>query len=257
MTLNAGQRVVLWDPQEERDYLVTLQPGGHTALHRGAVRHDEIIGRPEGLEVRSSLGHPLVVLRPSLDQFVRKMPRRTQIIYPKDLAFILVYGDIHPGLTIVEAGLGSGALAICLLRALGGTGQLISYELRPEFIELARRNIRDFLGEVPNHRIHQGDVAQGIEQEEVDRVILDVPEPWTAVPAVARALRPGGTFIGYVPTVLQVKSLVEALREQGGFVMIRVLENLHRFWQVEGLSVRPVHRMVAHTGFLVLARRRQ
>jgi tRNA (adenine57-N1/adenine58-N1)-methyltransferase len=182
------------------------------------------------------------------------MKRETSIIYPKDLALILFYADIYPGSTCLEAGIGSGSLTLTLLRAVGPLGKVISYEIRPEFIERAQKNVQLLLGETPNLEVKQRDIYEGIEEQGLDRIILDIPEPWQVVPSAAEHLRPGGIFTSYLPTIIQVKSLVDALQEEKRFSSIQTMETLLRDWHIEGLSVRPAHRMVAHTGFLTVAR---
>jgi tRNA (adenine57-N1/adenine58-N1)-methyltransferase len=183
------------------------------------------------------------------------MKRDTQIIYPKDLALIVLYADIHPGCTVLEAGIGSGSLTLALLRAVGPEGKVVSYEMRPEFIERARKNIELCLGDAPNLEIKQRDIYEGIEEQGIDRIILDIPEPWQVVEDAADCLLPGGIFVGYLPTIIQVKALVDALQAEKRFTSIKAFEALLRDWHIEGLSVRPVHQMVAHTGFITLARR--
>ncbi|MBI4497846.1 MAG: tRNA (adenine-N1)-methyltransferase [Chloroflexi bacterium] len=249
-----GDAVLVVDNEDHR-FLMFLGRGRSFQSHQGALRHEEIMGRGEGEVLSTNKGFPLVVLRPSLSEYIMTMRRRTQIIYPKDVALILVMADLYPGLTVVEAGLGSGSLALGVLRALAGTGRLVSYETRPEFREQAERNLRGLLGETPNHTIKDQDIYQGIAEREVDRVLLDLPEPWRLLPAVAEALAPGGILMCYLPTVLQIHHTVEEVRRDGRFTMIEVVESLVRPWHVAGPSVRPEHRMVAHTGFLIFARR--
>ncbi|RLB06518.1 MAG: tRNA (adenine-N1)-methyltransferase [Deltaproteobacteria bacterium] len=250
-----GECIILLDPTDEKEFFFKMRKGGHINLHKGKILHDEIIGKSEGAVVHSSRGNPFLILRPTLYQFIMHMKRDTQIIYPKDLALILVYADIYPGCIVLEAGIGSGALTLALLRGVGEKGKVISYEVREEFIRRAKKNIGLFLGDPPNLEVKQRDIYEGIEEKGLDRVILDVPEPWRVVNDVAESLRPGGMLLGYLPTIIQVKSLVDALREDRRFSSIQVFESLIRNWNIEGLSVRPFHRMVAHTGFLTLARR--
>jgi tRNA (adenine57-N1/adenine58-N1)-methyltransferase len=253
--LQAGESVLFVD-RKDRAYLKRLRPGTMLALRGGRLEADRVIGLPEGSRVRNSVEETFLVLRPTYAELVLHLPRRAQVIYPKDTGFILLWGDVFPGATVVEAGTGPGALTIALLRAVGPEGRVVSYELREDFAEMARENVSRFFGDAPNWTLHSGrDVCAGIAEREVDRLILDLPEPWRALDAVASALRPGGVFVGYVPTVLQVKALVEGLERHGAFARIETLENLVRHWHVSGLSVRPEHRMVAHTGFLVVARR--
>jgi tRNA (adenine57-N1/adenine58-N1)-methyltransferase len=253
--IEEGDCIILLDPVDEKEFLFTMRKRGHINFHKGKILHDEIIGKLEGAVVPSSKGEPFLVFRPSLYQFIMHMKRDTQIIYPKDLALILVYADIYAGCTVLEAGIGSGALTMALLRGVGEEGNVISYEVRMDFIERAKKNISLFFGEPSNLEVKLLDIYEGIEEGRLDRVILDIPEPWRVVGHVAESLRPGGIFLSYLPTIIQVKSLVDTLREDKRFTSIQVLESLVRNWNIEGLSVRPFHRMVGHTGFLSLARR--
>jgi tRNA (adenine57-N1/adenine58-N1)-methyltransferase len=250
----AGETVVLIDAKH-RLYLTTLQPGGKFSYHGGTVAFDDIIGREEGVVLNSSHQQALVAFRPSLAHYVLKMPRGAQVIYPKDLGAIVMAADIFPGAVVLEAGTGSGALTMALLRAVGPEGRVISEEVREDFARRAAANIRRFMGEVPNLDLRVRDIYAGVDVHDVDRVVLDLPEPWRIVDEVAKALRPGGYFASYLPTVLQVKQLVDALHRQGEFPLIDTLEILERHWHVADLSIRPEHRMVAHTGFLVVARK--
>ncbi len=250
--LAAGDRVLMVDAKRRR-HLVTLAIGGELHLHTGVVRHDDLIGQPEGITVRSSLGARLVAVRPTLAEYVLEMPRGAQVIYPKDLGPILVLGDVFPGATVLESGVGSGALSMALLRAIGPTGRLIGYEIRDDFADRARRNVEGLLGADVPMEVQVRDVYAGIDEDGIDRVILDLPEPWQVVKHAERALRPGGILVSYLPTIGQVARLREEL-EGSPFGMAQTLEVLHRTWHVEGQSVRPDHRMVAHTGFLTCAR---
>ena len=253
MTFDAGERALLLDRRGRR-YLVTLKSGGQFHTHHGFIEHDSLIGAPEGARVFSSNGVPFVAVRPSLTDFILKMPRGAQVIYPKDIGAILVGADVFPGATVIEAGTGSGALAIGLLRAVGERGRLVTYEVRQDFAERARENIEAFFGKLPDALdMRHGDVTEGVPDRDVDRMILDMPEPWRALPVALRSLIPGAIFCSYVPTVPQVSQTTEALRA-GPFVDITTTETLVRTWHVEGQSVRPDHRMVAHTGFVTSAR---
>jgi len=250
-----GECIILLDPEDDKEFLFRMRQKGHINLHKGKILHTEIIGKAEGSVVLSSKGNPFLVFRPTLFQYIMHMKRDTSIIYPKDLALIVLYADIHPGCTCLEAGIGSGSLTLALLRAVGTEGRVISYEKREEFIERAQKNVQLFMGDAPNLEIKQRDVYEGIEEEGLDRIILDIPEPWRLVKDAAESLLPGGVFVGYLPTIIQVKSLVDALREEKRFTSIEAFESLFRDWHIEGLSVRPAHRMVGHTGFITLARR--
>ncbi|HEX6969716.1 MAG TPA: tRNA (adenine-N1)-methyltransferase [Micromonosporaceae bacterium] len=249
-----GDRVQLTDPKG-RTNLITLEPGRVFHTHRGALPHDEIIGSPDGSVVTSTGGTSYLALRPLLADYVLSMPRGAQVIYPKDAAQILAEGDIFPGAKVLEAGVGSGALTCWLLRAVAPDGEVHSYELRADFAEIARRNVEAYFGGPhPGWRLRVEDVRD-CDESGFDRIILDMLTPWEVLDVVERALVPGGVFIGYVATTPQLSELVEALRERGGFTEPRVWETLVRDWHAEGLAVRPGHRMVAHTAFLVSARR--
>ena len=250
-----GERVQLSDPKG-RLHTVTLEPGKQFHTHRGAIEHDALIGAPEGSVVPSTAGTLYLALRPLLTDFVLAMPRGAAVIYPKDAAQIIAMGDIYPGATVLEAGAGSGSLTCALLRAVGPSGRVISYELREDHAEVAVRNVETFFGErPPNWTLHVGDAAAHPAGEQVDRVILDMLSPWDVLPVVADALHPGGVFVGYVATTTQLSRLVEALREHKGFTEPYAWETFLRGWHVVGLAVRPEHRMIGHTAFLVTARR--
>jgi tRNA (adenine57-N1/adenine58-N1)-methyltransferase len=252
--LAEGESVLLLDRRGRR-YLTILQPGRVHDLRGGKIPHDALLGQEEGRTVETSRGERVLVLRPTLAEFVLEMPRGAQVIYPKDLAVLLVWGDVYPGATVVEAGTGSGALTMTLLRAVGPTGRVISYEVREEFARQARSNIARFLGEADNLTLRAHDIYVGIPDGPVDRLFLDLPEPWQVVDHAAAALRPGGVWVSYVPTVPQAQQTVEALLRGGRFAMIETIEALIRPWNIDGRSVRPAHRMVAHTGFITSARR--
>lgn len=250
-----GERVQLTDPKG-RLFTVTLEVGKQFHTHRGAIDHDALIGAPEGSVVVSASGTQYLALRPLLTDFVLSMPRGAAVIYPKDAAQIVTMGDIYPGATVLEAGAGSGSLTCALLRAVGPTGRVISYELRDDHAEVAVVNVETFFGaRPPNWELRLGDAATHRADEPVDRVILDMLSPWEVLPAVAAALTPGGVFIGYVATTTQLSRLVEALRSQDGFTEPAAWESMVRNWHVVGLAVRPDHRMIGHTAFLVTARR--
>ncbi len=239
-----------------RRYRVRLEPGGRTSLHTGIVEHDALIGRPEGTIVTTARGSRLLALRPTFAEAVVERKRRAQPIYPKDLGAILVFADVFPGARVLEAGTGTGALTIALLRAAGPTGRVVSVELREEFLELARSAVEEAFGELPdNLALCIGDAYENIEERDLDRVLLDLPEPWRATAWVKRGLRPGGIVFALCPNISQVQRFTEGLRDERGFGMIEVIELLQRGWTVRGRSLRPAHRMVAHTAFLVFARR--
>jgi tRNA (adenine57-N1/adenine58-N1)-methyltransferase len=250
----AGDQVQLTDPKG-RHHTITLEPGKRFHTHRGSFAHDDLIGQPEG-SVLSIAATSYVALRPLLSDYVLSMPRGATVVYPKDAAQIVGLADIFPGARVVEAGAGSGALSCSLLRAVGDTGRLWSYERREEFADIARANVERFFGGPhPAWTLTVGDLVESLDQTEVDRVVLDMLAPWECVPAVAAALTAGGLLCCYVATTTQLSVLVEALREHGEFTEPTSWETLVRTWHVEGLAVRPDHRMIGHTGFLVTARR--
>lgn len=254
--LRAGEPVILVD-RKDRRYFVVLEEGGRTDVRGHVFMHDELIGQAGGLRLRSSRDEPFVLVRPSLADLVLEMPRSATIIYPKDLGTILVWGDLRPGLSVVEAGIGTGALAITALRAIGPEGRLVSYEVRPDVENLAKKNIRlAFEGTDPsNHTVRLRDIYEGIEERDVDRVLLDVPEPWQVVPHAVEAMRAGGIFLAYSPTILQVKETTDALHRSRAFALIETSETMMRPWHVTRGSIRPDLRMVGHTGFLTFARK--
>ena len=249
--LAAGERALLID-RKGRRYLVTLAPGAEFHTHNGVVPHDSLIGREEGVVVRSTAGTRFSAVRPTLSDFVLSMPRGAQVIYPKDLGPMLLMADVFPGARVVEAGVGSGALSMALLRA---GAEVVGYELRDDFVRRAMSNVEAFLGPdaIARYRVEHRDAYEGIDETGVDRVVLDLPEPWRVVKHAGAALRPGGILLAYVPSIMQVAQLRETLAA-GSFSMAETVEVLVRSWHVEGQAVRPDHRMVAHTGFLTSAR---
>ena len=250
-----GDVIVLVDKVGRR-HRVRLRVGEKHSIHSGVIRHDDLIGRPEGIVVTTQLGARLLAVRPTFAEQVTGRRRETQPIYPKDLGAIIVGADLHPGARVLEAGTGTGALTLAALRAVGDSGVVVSYEAREEFLEAARRNVAETLGGIPsNLTLKLGDVYQGVDERDFDRFLLDLPEPWQAAAAAKSALRPGGIVFAHCPNVSQVQRFFDCLRELRGFGMLEAVELLQRGWTVRGRSMRPSHRMVAHTGFLCFARR--
>lgn len=254
-----GERVQLTD-ERGKISTITLAAGGEYHSHRGYFKHDELIGAPEGTVIENSEGLKIQTMRPLYRDFVLSMPRGAAVVYPKDAGQIVTMADIFPGARVIEAGVGSGALSISLLRAIGDFGHLRSFERREEFAEIARGNVETmFGGPHPAWEITLGDLAETLgdveEPASVDRAVLDMLAPWECIDAVATALAPGGVIICYVATVTQLSRTAEALRADGRFTEPESHETMVRGWHVEGLAVRPDHRMVAHTGFLITARR--
>jgi tRNA (adenine57-N1/adenine58-N1)-methyltransferase catalytic subunit len=253
----AGDQVQLTDPKG-RMHQIVLQPGGTFHTHRGSLKHDDLIGAPEGSVITATGGTAYVALRPLLADYTLAMKRGAAIVYPKDAAQILAYADIFPGARVLEAGAGSGALSCWLLRAIGPEGHLVSFEARADFAEIARANVARFYGGTPSQwRLETGRLhaAEAGEPASFDRVILDMLAPWECVPDAAAALIGGGLICCYVATTTQLSRVVEELRAHGGFFEPAAWETLVRGWHVDGLAVRPDHRMIGHTGFLVTARR--
>jgi tRNA (adenine57-N1/adenine58-N1)-methyltransferase catalytic subunit len=251
-----GDHVLLVD-SKRRHYLLTLAPGGEFHTHKGIVRHDQLIGRSEGCTVASTRLQEYHALRPTLEDVILLMPRGAQVIYPKDIGPIVLLADIHAGTRVFESGVGSGALSMAMLRA---GAEVVGYEIRDDFANRARANVRAYLGEpfLGHFRVEHADSYEGIERAHlpdgsVDRVVLDLPEPWRVVPHVPDVLEPGGCLCAYTPSIVQATQVREALA-RGPWTEVKTIEVLHRSWHVEGVAVRPDHRMVAHTAFLTFAR---
>ena len=255
---HAGDLVLLMD-RKRRKYLITLAQGGEFHSHAGIIYHDDIIGEAEGAEFRAEQrGGIYLALRPTLGDYIVTMKRGATPIYPKDIGAILTHADIHPGARVIEAGIGSGALTIALLRAVGETGAVISYETREDFARIAQRNVAGFLtGNLTAQlTVHVRDIYEnGIEERGVDRIVLDLPEPWRVIPHAREALRPGGIFLAFVPTTLQLHRLWQDLDADPAYGLIDQFEIALRGWDAGPQSLRPAHRMVAHTGFITTARR--
>ena len=246
---------VLFIDQKEREYIRILHPGSIIALRGGNIPAEQFIGLVEGSVVQVGQGERFRILRPTYARLIPNLPRQAQVIYPKDIGPILLWGDVFPGARVLEVGSGPGALSIALLRAIGPEGRLLTVDIRTDHCKMARNNVRRFIGATPNWIVAQTDAYQGLPIREVDRVLIDLPEPWQVLPHAREVVRPGGVLVGYLPTVLQVKELVDALHADPGFACVEVMENMLRFWHVKDRSIRPEHRMVAHTGFIIVARR--
>ena len=258
LQLSNGERIHLVD-KKGRQYALTLKAGEIYQFSGQKIAHDEMIGRPDGTVVTLSGGKKMLALRPTFGDYVLKMPRGAQVLYPKDLALMPMWADVYPGARVFEAGTGSGALTMALLRAVGLKGLVVTYEMREDFARTALANIDRYMGPMPNLVSLRQNAYEGIELLEdgvsFDRVILDLPEPWQVVPHAAKALRSGGIYLSFVPTVPQIVQTVEALDRASAFGMVETFETLLRTWSVQGRSVRPDHRMVAHSGFITVARK--
>jgi tRNA (adenine57-N1/adenine58-N1)-methyltransferase len=250
-----GDRIQLTDPKGKM-YTFTITPGKEWHTHKGWIVHNDLIGLPEGSVVSTSAGLKFTAFKPMLGDFVLSMPRGATIVYPKDAAMIVGVADVFPGAKVIEAGVGSGALSISLLRAIGKDGELSSFERREDFAEIARENVKTYFGEVPSQwRLSVGSVQESSIDQKYDRVILDMLAPWECVAFAADVLRPGGVFLAYVATTTQLSSTAEALKEDGRFTEPLSSETIVREWHHEGLAVRPMQRMIGHTGFLIVSRR--
>jgi tRNA (adenine57-N1/adenine58-N1)-methyltransferase len=236
-----------------RHFIITLKEGARFETHRGMLQHDDLIGKPWGTQVFSHLGSPFFLLQPSLGDLLKDLPRNTQILYPKDIGFILITMGIGPGKKVIEAGTGSGSMTIALAYNVGADGRVISYEVRPEMQSLAKKNL-ERVGLAARVDFKLRDIAGGLDETDGDAFFLDVPNPYDYVSQVRNALKPGGFFCGLIPTVNQVEQLLIALRRER-FAFIEVCEIMVRYYKPEPSRLRPTDRMVAHTGFLVFARR--
>ncbi|MCI1675543.1 MAG: tRNA (adenine-N1)-methyltransferase [Ancrocorticia sp.] len=254
----AGERVQLTDPKG-RQYTISLTKDGYFQSTRGNFRHSALIGKEEGTVLTTDDGRQFLALRPLISDYVLSMPRGATVIYPKDAAQIVHVADVFPGARVFEAGLGSGALTLALLKATGSEGHVLSAELRPEFAEIAEGNVRSWYGEdLPPWDVTIGEASQvldGLRAGSLDHMILDMLKPWEIIAAAARALRPGGVILAYVATTTQLSRFVEELRASSLYTEPQASETLVRTWHLEGLAVRPDHRMVGHTGFIAFARR--
>src|SRR5215467_6098076 len=256
--LSNGERVHLVD-KKGRQYALTLKAGDVYQLSGHKIAHDDLIGKPDGSLVTLSGGKQMLVLRPTFGDYVLKMPRGAQVLYPKDLALIPMWADVYPGARVFEAGTGSGALTMALLRAAGPRGLVVTYEAREDFARTAMTNIERYMGPVPNLIPLRRNVYEGIDllddRVPFDRLVLDLPEPWQVVQHAAEVLRSGGIYLSFVTTIPQVVQTVDALERAAVFGLIHTFETLLRTWSIQGRSVRPDHRMVAHSGFITMARK--
>ena len=252
---SAGDRIQLTDPKGKM-YTFTITPGKEWHTHKGWIVHNDLIGLPEGSVVSTSAGLQFTAFKPLLGEFVLSMPRGATIVYPKDAAMIIGVADVFPGAKVIEAGVGSAALSISLLRAIGPTGELTSFERREDFADIARENVRTYFGTVPtNWNLNIGSVQESSTDKKYDRVILDMLAPWECISFAAEVLRPGGVFLAYVATTTQLSMTAEAIKEDGHFTEPLSSETIVRDWHHEGLAVRPMQRMIGHTGFLIVTRR--
>jgi len=250
-----GDRIQLTD-HKGKMYKYTITQGKEWHTHKGWIVHNDLVGMPEGSVVSTSAGLKFTAFKPLLGDFVLSMPRGATIVYPKDAAMIVGVADIFPGAKVIEAGVGSGALAISLLRAIGPQGQLDSFERREDFADIARENVQTYFGSLPtNWNLTVGSVQESNSVNKYDRVVLDMLAPWECVDYAAKVLRPGGVFLAYVATTTQLSATAEALKEDGHFTEPLSSETIVRDWHHEGLAVRPMQRMIGHTGFLIVSRR--
>ncbi len=248
-----GELAVIKDGKG-REYLVTLKKGSSFSSHQGTIPHDLILGKNDGTVIVTGRGR-FALFRPTFSQFILNLKRKAQIIYPKDLGPILMWGDIYPGARVVEGGAGWGALSIALLHAIGEKGSLVTYEIRDDFARAASKNIERHMGTAPNHTIKLQDIYRGIDEDGVDRIVLDVPEPWRTLPHAEKSLRDGGILLTYLPTIIQVKELCEAVRGNSHLEEPETFEVFHRPWNVKGKSVRPVSWTFSHSAFITVTRK--
>jgi tRNA (adenine57-N1/adenine58-N1)-methyltransferase len=250
---NQGDHALIVDRRGRR-YLTQLVEAGVFESHIGRFDHKELIGLPVGSWMTTSKNHYVLAVKPTMADFTREMPRIATVVYPKDLGAIVIQGDIFPGARVLEAGSGSGALTIALLRAVGDKGHIYSYDVREDMLERTRKNVEDMIPDTKNLTLSHGDVSKNVNERDIDRIVLDLPEPWDAVKKLSEVLLPGGILLSFLPTVLQVHDLVHELRKNRTFEMIETIEVLTRDWEIRGRTIRPDHRMVAHTGFITTAR---
>ena len=248
-----GDSVILVDRRERR-YNISLTSSKAFHTHVGTIDHDDIIGKPHGSRIYTSTDHQLLAFSPTLVDFVLEMPHATQVVYPKDMVYIVLYGDIFPGANVVEAGFGSGVLTLALLRAVGRDGKVTSYDIKADVISKSLESLEAMSGHHENLMVKEGNIYDGIPERNVDRLVLDLPAPWHVIPHAANALVNGGLLISFLPTIMQVHQLHMNLKENPRFELAETAEVSVRPWSINTQSVRPVHRMVAHTGFITTAR---
>ncbi len=254
MQFKEGDLVIVKD-KKEKSYLQRLVKSGRLQTHLGFLKHEDIVGKEEGVCLKTSTENIVYIFYPTLTEYMEKMGRKTAIIHPKDIGIIILWADVKPGSRIVEAGTGSGALLLALSRFVGDSGHVYSYDNRPELQEVAVKNLEKFFGTLPgNVTLKQKDITAGIDEDGLDAIILDFSQPWELISEAKKSLRPGGKLASYIPTIIQAERLVRELDMAGGFMDIDILEVLLRPWQVKGYSVRPLHRMIGHTGFMVFAK---
>ncbi len=249
-----GETVILID-RKGKEYLLEIKKGMTFHTGDGMISHESLIGKTDGSTVLSPIKRPFILLRPTLSQLIMNMPREAQIIYPKDIGIILMWADIFSGARVVEIGAGFGALTMALARAVGKTGLLVSYEKREDVANKVLKNIERYLGKRENVIIKNKDALEGIDEEDVDRIITDVPQPWHLLDSIERSLSPGGILLNFLPTIIQSREITESFKKRKTFGLVQTIETLLRPWNIEGLSVRPVHRMTAHTGFITTSRK--
>jgi len=254
LVFQEGELIVFVD-RHGRYYLQRLQRDGRFHSHRGYIDHDQVIGSPPGSRAVSSIGEEFFVFYPTLMDYTMNMPRKSGIIYPKDTGVILMWADLFPGSRVLLGGVGTGALLLAVVRQVGQAGRVVAYDVRQDMLDYAAQNLRNYLGETPNLTLKLGSVYEPIEEKGFDRILLDVPEPWQAIDTLYNSLLSGGIACAYVPSITQVDAFVNALKQTAAFILIETLEVLLRDWYLSGRSVRPNHRMVGHTGFLVFARK--
>ena len=249
-----GETVILID-RKGREFLIEVKEGATFHTGDGFIPHGSIIGAMEGSTVLSSIRKPFLMFRPTIGEVIINMPREAQVIYPKDIGIILIWANVFPGSRVVEIGTGFGALTMALARAIGEKGLVVSYENREDVARRATKGIERYVGKKENVIIKVRDASEGIDENDVDSIITDIPQPWLILDHIEKSLRPGGVLLNFLPTIIQSREVTDALQRRKSFGLVQTIETLLRPWNIEGLSVRPVHRMTAHTGFITTSRR--